>query len=129
MEVLHDRISKRRANKLYREFFKNIDGITFQTEPNKNYFSNYWLTTVLIDLEKTGGITNEVIRLKLSEMNVESRPLWKPMHMQPIYKNSKFYGTGFCENLFNFGLCLPSGSNLTENEFDRIFNTLSKIFK
>ena len=130
MEVLHDRISKRRANnKLYREFFKNIDGITFQTEPNKNYFSNYWLTTVLIDPEKTGGITNEVIRLKLSEMNVESRPLWKPMHMQPIYKNSKFYGTGFCENLFNFGLCLPSGSNLTENEFDRIFNTLSKIFK
>ncbi len=130
MEVLHERISQRRANnKLYYEFFKNIDGVTFQTEPNKNYFSNYWLTAVLIDPQKTGRITNEIVRIKLNDMNIESRPLWKPMHMQPIYKNSKFYGTGFCEKLFNFGLCLPSGSNLTENEFDRIFNTLTKIFK
>jgi dTDP-4-amino-4,6-dideoxygalactose transaminase len=130
MEVLEQRVKQRRANNLrYREFFKGIDGITFQTEPSSNYFSNYWLTAILIDPEQTGGITREEVRLSLDKENIESRPLWKPMHMQPVYQRTKFYGTGVCEKLFEQGLCLPSGSNLTEQDFERIFQVLTKIFK
>ena len=130
MEVLDERVSKRRANnKLYREFFKEIDGITFQTEPSNCYFSNYWLTAILIDPNKTGGITREDVSLAMNSENIESRPLWKPMHLQPVYAGSVFFGTGVCVKFFDQGLCLPSGSNLTQNEFDRIFYVLKKIFK
>jgi dTDP-4-amino-4,6-dideoxygalactose transaminase len=130
MEVLNERVNQRRANnQRYRDFFKEIAGVTFQTEPNTNYYSNYWLTAILIDPFLTGGISRETVRLALDAQNIESRPLWKPMHMQPVYKGSKFYGSGVCEKLFEQGLCLPSGSNLTENEFDRIFEVLSRIFK
>jgi dTDP-4-amino-4,6-dideoxygalactose transaminase len=130
MEVLVERVAQRRVNnKRYREFFKGVPGITFQTEPNEEYFSNYWLTAILIEPSLTGGITREDVRLALEAENIESRPLWKPMHMQPVYKGSKFYGTGVCEELFDKGLCLPSGSNLTDAEFDRIFSVLTRIFK
>ena len=129
MEVLDERVAQRRANnKRYREFFTGVDGITFQTEPDSDYFSNYWLTAILIDPVKTGGIGREDVRLALDSDNIESRPLWKPMHMQPVYEGTKFYGTGVCEVLFEQGLCLPSGSNLTDEDFDRIFNSLSKLF-
>jgi dTDP-4-amino-4,6-dideoxygalactose transaminase len=130
MEVIDDRVTQRRANnQRYRDFFVGIDGITFQTEPDTDYYSNYWLTAILIDPAKTGGISREVVRLALDAENIESRPLWKPMHMQPVYEGSKFFGSGVCEKLFEQGLCLPSGSNLTEEEFDRIYNALSEIFK
>lgn len=130
MEVIDERIAQRRANnKRYREFFERVPGITFQTEPNGEYFSNYWLTAILIEPSLTGGITREDVRLALDAENIESRPLWKPMHMQPVYEGSKFYGTGVCEELFEKGLCLPSGSNLTDAEFDRIFSVLSRLFK
>lgn len=130
MEVLNERVKQRRANnQRYREFFNDITGITFQTEPDSSYFSNYWLTAILIDPALTGNISREVVRLALEAENIESRPLWKPMHLQPVYKDSKFYGTGVCDKLFEQGLCLPSGSNLTDDEFDRIFDTLSRIFK
>ena len=69
------------------------------------------------------------MRLALDAANIESRPLWKPMHMQPVYKGSKFFGSGVCEQLFEQGLCLPSGSNLKDEEFERIFEALMKIFK
>jgi len=129
MEVLPERVKQRRANnKRYREFFRDIPGITFQSEPNTNYYSNYWLTAILIDPTLTGGISREDIRLALEAENIESRPLWKPMHMQPLYEGANFYGTGVCEKLFEQGLCLPSGSNLTEQEFDRIFKALTRIF-
>jgi dTDP-4-amino-4,6-dideoxygalactose transaminase len=129
LEVLDDRIAQRRFNnKRYRDFFKGYNGITFQTEPNKDYFSNYWLTAILINPDLTEGITREEVRLALDAENIESRPLWKPMHMQPVYEGAKFYGTGVCEDLFDKGLCLPSGSNLTDEDFDRIFNSLSKLF-
>jgi dTDP-4-amino-4,6-dideoxygalactose transaminase len=130
MEVLEDRVKQRRANnQRYREFFKKVEGVTFQTEPNDDYFSNYWLTAILIDPAKTGGISREDVGLTLDTENIESRPLWKPMHMQPVYSGTKFYGSGVCEKLFDQGLCLPSGSNLTEEEFNRIFEALTKIFK
>ena len=129
MEVLPERVKKRRANnQLYRDFFKGIVGITFQTEPNINYYSNYWLTAILIDPILTGGITREDVRLALDAENIESRPLWKPMHMQPVYEGVKFYGSGVCKKLFDQGLCLPSGSNLTDEEFYRVFQVLRKIF-
>jgi len=129
MEVLNERVAQRRANnQRYRDFLKGIDGITFHTEPNRDYFSNYWLTAILIDSSLTGGITREDVRLALAADNIESRPLWKPMHTQPVYEGTKFYGTGKCEDLFKKGLCLPSGSNLTDEDFDRIFNSLNKLF-
>ncbi len=128
MEVLNDRVKKRREiNKRYREFFKNIDGITFQTEPSSLYYSNYWLTSILIEPKKLNGLTRENFRLAFDAQNIESRPLWKPMHLQPVYNGSKFYGSGVCENLFDLGLCLPSGSNLVEKDFERIFKVLSII--
>lgn len=129
MEVLSERVSQRRANnRRYRDFFKHISGVTFQTEPNTDYYSNYWLTAILIDPALTGGISREDVRLALEVENIESRPLWKPMHLQPVYEGAKFYGSGICKKLFEQGLCLPSGSNLTEEEFDQIFKTLRKIF-
>jgi dTDP-4-amino-4,6-dideoxygalactose transaminase len=130
MEVLDERVAQRRANNhRYREFFKGIAGITFQTEPNTDYFSNYWLTAILIDPTLTYGISREDVRLALDFENIESRPLWKPMHLQPVYEGSKFFGSGVCERFFELGLCLPSGSNLTEEEFERIFEVLTRIFK
>lgn len=130
MEVLDLRVAQRRMNNMrYREFFSNIHGVTLQLEPDEDYFSNFWLTAILVDPNVTGGITREKVRLALNEENIESRPLWKPMHMQPVYNGTKFFGSNICEMLFEQGLCLPSGSNLTDTDFDRIFSTLSKIFK
>jgi dTDP-4-amino-4,6-dideoxygalactose transaminase len=130
MEVLEDRVAQRRANnQRYRDFFKGLEGVQFQTEPNADFYSNYWLTAILINPELTGGISREQVRVALESENIESRPLWKPMHMQPIYEGTKFFGTGVCEQLFEQGLCLPSGSNLTEEEFNRIFSALTLIFK
>lgn len=130
MEVIDDRVSKRRINnQRYRNFFRDLPGITFHTEPNENYFSNYWLTAILINPEFSGGITREDVRLALDAENIESRPLWKPMHLQPVYEGGQFFGSGLCNKFFEQGLCLPSGSNLTDQEFDRIFDILSKTFK
>lgn len=130
MKVLKERVEQRRANnKRYRDFFNGVQGISFQTEPNNDFFSNYWLTAILIDPTLTGGITRETVRLALNAENIESRPLWKPMHMQPVYRGAVFFGTGLCEKLFETGLCLPSGSNLSEAEFNRIFVVLTKLFK
>jgi len=129
MEVLDDRVSQRRVNnERYRTFFKGKAGITFQTEPNENFFSNYWLTAILIDPLLTGGVTREDVRLALENENIEARPLWKPMHLQPVYNGAKFFGSGVCVKLFENGLCLPSGSNLTDVEFNRIFSCLNEVF-
>ena len=130
MEVLDERVAQRRSNnQRYRDFFAGVAGVIFQTEPNADYFSNYWLTAILIDPVLSGGISREDVRLALDAENIETRPLWKPMHMQPVYEGTKFFGSGVCKKLFEQGLCLPSGSNLTEEEFDRIFSVLTRIFK
>ena len=130
MVVIDERVAQRRSNnQRYRKFFEGVAGIKFQTEPNTDYFSNYWLTAILIDPNLTDGINREFVRLALDVDNIESRPLWKPMHMQPVYEGTRFFGSGVCEKLFEQGLCLPSGSNLTEEEFQRIFIALGNIFK
>jgi len=129
MEVLDERVAQRRAiNKWYREILWPYDFIKFQSEPSKDYFSNYWLTAITVD-ENPSNITRETIRLGLLEDNIESRPLWKPMHLQPVFKDSPAYTNGVSEDLFNRGLCLPSGSNLTVDEKERIRVSLLSILE
>lgn len=127
MEVLPQRIKQRRKiNQFYREHLSDIESITFQTEPSPNFYSNYWLTAIVVDPVKTGGITREDLRLALEAANIESRPLWKPMHLQPVFKDHPYYGNGISECLFGNGLCLPSGSILTEAELIRVVENIQK---
>ena len=132
LEVLNDRVATRRNNfERYKQYFSKHNSagfnIQFQEEPD-GYYSNRWLTCILVDPTKNNGLTREEIRLAMDEENIESRPLWKPMHQQPVFSASKSYLNGVSEKLFENGLCLPSGSNLTDEEFERIFNCLDKIF-
>jgi dTDP-4-amino-4,6-dideoxygalactose transaminase len=101
--------------------------IQFQEEPD-GYHSNRWLTCILVDPINNKGLTRETIRLAMEDENIETRPLWKPMHQQPVFASTKNYINGVSDKLFENGLCLPSGSNLTEEEFERIFNCLDTIF-
>jgi dTDP-4-amino-4,6-dideoxygalactose transaminase len=129
LEVLDERVEQRRkVNKFYHQILGNKSGISFLNEPNSDYFSNHWLTAICLNPKETGGVTNEAVRLALETENIESRPLWKPMHLQPIFTTAPSYTNGVSENLFHNGLCLPSGSNLSEVEKDRIKKTLEKIF-
>jgi len=127
MLVLPERVKQRRTNNmLYRKLLSNLECISFQSEPTSNFFSNYWLTSILIDPAKSGGRTREDIRLALDDANIESRPLWKPMHMQPVFRDYPFYGDGTSQYLFEQGLCLPSGSNLSENDVKRVSSVIAK---
>lgn len=132
MQVLNKRVEQRRkVYDFYKTYFavKNKAGynIVFQEEP-QGFFSNRWLTTILIDPSENKGITRESLRLSLDKENIESRPLWKPMHLQPVFEDTEFFGDGTSERLFNNGLCLPSGSNLTEQELQRISQALDSVF-
>jgi dTDP-4-amino-4,6-dideoxygalactose transaminase len=132
LEVLKDRVEARRANyQRYVSYFSRLKekgfNIKFQEELD-GYFSNRWLTCILVDPKLNYGLTREIIRLALEADNIESRPLWKPMHQQPVFANCKSYINGVSDKLFEDGLCLPSGSNLTDEEFIRIFDSLDVIF-
>ncbi len=131
LEVLPERIHSRRANfEKYRSFFHswNEKGFAVQWQDEApGQFSNRWLTCILVDPKRNKGLNRERIRLALAEENIEARPLWKPMHMQPVFESAPFFGGGTCENLFEQGLCLPSGSNLTEMAFQRIFGVLENL--
>lgn len=130
MEVLEEHIALRRAmHDFYVVYFNDIKGITVLTEPNTDYFSNHWLSAILVNPEQTGGKTREDLRLALDAANIESRPLWKPMHLQPIFANDPYYGGTLSESLFQNGLCLPSGSNLTNEDRNRIKQVLDSFFK
>ena len=112
MEVLDDHVGLRRnMNAFYKDIFRKKEGVTVFSEPDTNYFSNHWLSCVLVD-KTISGFSSEEIRLLMAENNIECRPLWKPMHLQPVFKNAPYYGGNISENLFEIGLCLPSGSNL-----------------
>lgn len=127
MQVLAKRVEQRRANNtFYREQLAGIDSISFQTEPSVDFYSNYWLTSILIDPTKSNGKTREDLRLALEKANIESRPLWKPMHLQPIFENCPFYGDGTSEALFDNGLCLPSGSILTKDELQHVVEVIKQ---
>ena len=127
MEVLDSHVLKRREmNMFYRDIFKASEGIEVFRELDSSVFSNHWLSCILID-ESKSNLSTEQIRFALEEDNIESRPLWKPMHLQPIFKNYPYYGKKVSENLFNNGLCLPSGSNLSSQEKNRIAIILRKL--
>lgn len=129
MEVLDKHIGLRRAmHEFYVGLFKNIPGVTVFSEPNSDYFSNHWLTCIVIDAAKTNGVTTEKVRLALEQENIECRPLWKPMHLQPVFKDCLYFGNTVAENLFTKGLCLPSGSNLSENDRNSISNAIQSVF-
>ncbi|UVD79140.1 DegT/DnrJ/EryC1/StrS family aminotransferase [Myroides albus] len=129
MEVLKDRIAARRSNNaFYQDLFKDIEGVTVFTEPSEDFFSNHWLSCITID-EAVCGKNREQLRLALLEDNIETRPLWKPMHMQPVFQDAPYYGTNVAEKLFDRGLCLPSGSNLTDEDRARIAKAVRAFFK
>ncbi|ODM54988.1 aminotransferase class I/II-fold pyridoxal phosphate-dependent enzyme [Elizabethkingia meningoseptica] len=129
MEVLHDRVeARRKMHNFYVRLFNDIDGVKVFSEPTPDYFSNHWLSAITID-PKITGITREDLRLTLLEDNIESRPLWKPMHMQPIFSEAPYYGDKIAEELFENGLCIPSGSNLTNNDRERITKAIYKTLK
>ena len=128
MEVLQSRVEARRSmHDFYVELFKDIDGVTVFSEPSADYYSNHWLSVIIVDPKITGK-TREDLRLSFLEDNIESRPLWKPMHLQPVFANALYYGGKVAEELFDNGLCLPSGSNLSDAERERIAKKVKEVF-
>ena len=151
MKVLNDRVTARRANHDY--YFNKLEGAWLEPEsisgprfltPDRpdgpssgfyflpepeGYHSNRWLTTAIVNPEETGGVTRDDIRIALEKENIECRPLWKPMHLQPLYVDAPFYGSGVSEWLFRYGLCLPSGSNLKNEDLERVVHAVCSIIK
>ena len=129
MEVLDEHVVLRRQmHDFYVAVFESIEGVDVFSTPNDDYFANYWLSAITIDATKTKGITAESLRLALEAENIESRPLWKPMHLQPIFEKYPYYGNKVAETLFENGLCLPSGSNLTDKGRERIAAVIKSVF-
>ena len=125
MEVIDLRVAQRRAvNAFYQALFKDIQDVTVFKEPDANFFSNHWLSAIVLKSFEQ----REALRLALEQENIESRPLWKPMHLQPVFQNYPYYGTKVSEALFEKGLCLPSGSNLTASDLERIQQVLLRFF-
>ena len=128
MEVLADRVeARRKMHDFYVEIFKDIDGVDVFCEPTEDFYSNHWLSAIVVDGKKTGK-AREDLRLAFLEDNIESRPLWKPMHLQPVFASAPYYGTNVAEKLFDDGLCLPSGSNLSDADRSRIEEVITKFF-
>jgi dTDP-4-amino-4,6-dideoxygalactose transaminase len=130
MRVLEERVRQRRDNyDWYRELLRRTPGVSFQAEaPGAR--SNRWLTTILADpLETPRGLSREDLRLTLEADLIESRPLWKPMHQQPVFAACPYYGEGISDALFNKGLCLPSGSNLVQTDLDRVRRGLAGLLE
>lgn len=129
LQVLEERVAQRRAvYTYYTQAFSGIAGIGFLAEP-EGYKSNRWLSTILVDPTENQGISREDIRLMLEAENIESRPLWKPMHLQAVYKEAPVYGGRLSADLFARGLCLPSGSDLQVEELQRITGLISELVK
>ena len=127
MQVLDEHIARRRAiHSLYSQGLESIPGIEVQQNPSTHFNSNFWLTTILIDPKQT-GFDREQLRLRLEEENIESRPLWKPMHLQPVFASCPYYGGSIAEGLFERGLCLPSGSALSDNDIARVIEVIKSF--
>lgn len=125
---LEERIRKRREIfEFYKESLGSIPGASFLREQPQTC-SSRWLTTLFIDPTVTGGITRTRIQQALDIENIESRPLWKPMHLQPVFKDAPAYVNGISEKLFTQGLCLPSGSNLSPHDLERISTVIKRVF-
>lgn len=125
MKVLNERIEQRRNNfKFYKENLASIAEISCVDVPAENYFSNHWLSIIRLDSAK---VSREDLRLAFVKENIDSRPPWKPMHLQPVFENAPYYGTNVSEELFEKGLCLPSGSNLTNDDLSRVLSVIEEL--
>jgi dTDP-4-amino-4,6-dideoxygalactose transaminase len=130
MEIIDQHVALRRSmHDFYVDYFNDIDGVSVFEEPTSDYFSNHWLSAIVVDPTKTNGKTREDLRMALELKNIESRPLWKPMHLQPIFSACPYYGKDVAEQLFENGLCLPSGSNLSDADRTRIKNEFDIFFR
>jgi dTDP-4-amino-4,6-dideoxygalactose transaminase len=129
MEVLDEHVAlRRKMNTFYVDLFSAIDSVTVFTVPNDDYFSNYWLSAIIVVPNSSYGINREALGLAFEAANIECRPLWKPLHLQPIFEKYPYYGSNVAETLFANGLCLPSGSNLTDEERERIVIVVQNFF-
>jgi dTDP-4-amino-4,6-dideoxygalactose transaminase len=129
MEVLDDHVAlRRKMHAFYVDLFKDIAAVTVFTAPNDDYFANYWLSAIVVESDSMKNLNREALRLAFEAENIESRPLWKPMHLQPIFSKYPYYGKKVAETLFEDGLCLPSGSNLTDVERERIAAVVYDFF-
>ena len=128
MFVLDEHVARRREiHDLYVKLLAGVKGVKVMCQPEgEDFNSNYWLTCITVDPEEA-GFTREDVRLALDEDNIESRPLWKPMHLQPVFKNAPFYGNGTSERLFEIGLCLPSGPTLTDEDVERVTKVVKQL--
>lgn len=120
--------ARRRNHDLYSRLLSNVPGITVQENPGFEYKSNFWLTCILVDANKFGA-TSDQIRVLLDSEQIESRPLWKPMHLQPVYQNAPYLGGNVAEDLFLNGLCLPSGAGLSNDDIRRVVNVILSLCK
>ena len=128
MEVLPQRVAARRATfDFYKKYLGTIEGVTFQEEPNDDYFSCYWLSVMLFDKNVFGENMKETVRLALMKNKIESRPVWTPLHMNKIYSELPFYGGRNAEDIFEEGLCLPSGSALTEEQKMEVVEIIREV--
>ena len=129
MRVLDYHVEKRRGmNRFYQDLFTGVEGTKILREPENGYFCNHWLT-VLQTEDEPGAVNVEELRKHLEKENIESRPLWKPMHLQPVFKDAPFYGDGVASKAFKTSLCLPSGSNLQEEDRVRIADAVTTFLK
>lgn len=128
MFVLEDHVARRREiHDLYVKLLDGVKGVKVMCQPEGEGFnSNYWLTCITVEPEEA-GFTREDVRLALDEENIESRPLWKPMHLQPVFKDAPYYGNGTSERLFEIGLCLPSGPTLTDEDVERVTKVVKQL--
>ena len=129
MEVLDNHVGARREmHFFYQDLLKDVPAVKIFSEPKNSYFCNHWLTVIQIDDREGKGFSAEGLRIHLEKENIESRPLWKPMHMQPVFKDAPYYGGNIASEAFEKGLCLPSGSNLGDEERNRIATAITSYF-
>ncbi len=128
MYVLEEHIARRREiNRLYRLLLQDVPGIAFHTNPDEDFESNYWLTCIVVNPDEA-GFTREDLRLRMERENIETRPLWKPMHLQPVFACCPYYGDNTEGRLFDDGLCLPSGPILTDEDIQRVVDVIKKMY-
>ncbi|MFH7004533.1 DegT/DnrJ/EryC1/StrS family aminotransferase [Flavobacterium bizetiae] len=122
-------VARREMHDFYEAIFKEISHVKLYKNRDEDYFSNYWLSTVLIESDSEKNVNRESLREAFEKANIESRPLWKPLHLQPVFEKYPYYGNKIAEDLFEKGLCLPSGSNLTAEEKDRVKEVICTFFE
>ena len=130
VKVLNVNVEARRANHFfYKDIFETINNVEVFEVLNDDYFSNYWLNTILVEPGFKNNKTKEDLRVVFEKANIETRPLWKPMHLQPVFEKYPYYGDRVAEELFEKGLCLPSGSNLYIEDKNRIKEIIVNFLK